>query len=181
MAQNLATLMGMTHSFIQFNSVSESFDSTQLMTHNAFTRLDLYQLTTQHGFLKFDSNLTSTQKASSILIQINYRLKKSESWFESIHDSMMLFIPSFVWPYFSIQLCCWLGWHFLGFRLKSWLRVTFLGAFDSSAFPEKLIWISSWLKQYLGDLNRFNSWLKRFSSNWLRINSWLKWIARYWF
>ena len=54
-------------------------------------------------------------------------------------------------------------------------------AFDSSAFPDKSIRISSWLKQYLGDLNRLNSWLKQLSRNCLRINSWLKWIPRYWF
>ena len=58
--------------------------------------------------------------------------------------------------------------------------MTFLWAFDSSAFTDKLIWISSWIKQYLGDLNRFNSWYNRFSRNWLRINSWLKWIQKDW-
>ena len=36
--------------FIQFNSVSESFDATQLMTRNGFTRIDSNQLTTQNGF-----------------------------------------------------------------------------------------------------------------------------------
>ena len=44
-----------------------------------------------------------------------------------------------------------------------------------------MLWINSWLKQYLGRLNRFNSWLKRLSRNGLRINSWLKWIPGYWF
>ena len=43
-------------------------------------------------------------------------------------------------------------------------------AFNSSALTQ----ISSWLKQYLEDLNRFNSWLKQLSRNCFRINSWLK-------
>ena len=40
--------MGTTHFFIRFNSASESFDSTQLMTHNGFTRNYSSQLTTQN-------------------------------------------------------------------------------------------------------------------------------------
>ena len=60
---------------IRFNSVSESFDSTQLMTHNGFSGLDLNQLTAQNGFLEFDLNRLTTQKASRILIEINNQLK----------------------------------------------------------------------------------------------------------
>ena len=51
---------------IRINLVSESFDSTQLMTHNGFTEIDSNQLTTQNGFLKIDSNQLTTQKASRI-------------------------------------------------------------------------------------------------------------------
>ena len=58
--------MDTTHLFIRFNSVSGSFDSTQLMTHTAFTRIDSNQLTTQNEFLKFYSNRLMTQKASKI-------------------------------------------------------------------------------------------------------------------
>ena len=54
--------MGTTHFFNRFNSVSEGFDLTQLMTYNGFTRID--------------SNKLMTQKASRVLIQINSRLKK---------------------------------------------------------------------------------------------------------
>ena len=50
--------------FIPFISVSESFDSAQLMTHSCFTRIDSNQLTTQNEFRKFDSNRLTTQKAS---------------------------------------------------------------------------------------------------------------------
>ena len=51
---------------------SESFESTQLMTHNGFTGIDSNQLTTQSGFLKNDSNRLTTQKIfKDILIQIN--------------------------------------------------------------------------------------------------------------
>ena len=92
---------------------------------------------------------------------------------------MMLFIPSVIWPYLGIQLYCWLGMtFFLGFPLKRWLRMTFWG-FRLKYLLDKLIWISSWLKRYLGDL--FNPWLKQLSRNWLRINSRLKWTPRYWF
>ena len=52
--------------FIRINLVSESFDSTQLMTHNGFTGIDSNQLMTQNGFLKIDSNRLMTQKASRI-------------------------------------------------------------------------------------------------------------------
>ena len=52
--------------FIRFNSVSESFHRTQLMTHNGFTRIDSNLVTTQNGFLKFDSNRLMTQKDSRI-------------------------------------------------------------------------------------------------------------------
>ena len=47
--------------FIRFNSNSETFDSTQLMTHNGFTRIDLNQYTTQNGFLEFDSTPLTTR------------------------------------------------------------------------------------------------------------------------
>ena len=52
--------MGMTL-FIRFNSVSKSFDPTQLMTHSGPTRLGSNQLTTQNGFLKFDLDRLTTQ------------------------------------------------------------------------------------------------------------------------
>ena len=61
--------MGTTHFFNPFNLVSEIFDSTQLMTHNRYTRIDSNRPNglTQNGFLKFDSNRLTTQKASRIL------------------------------------------------------------------------------------------------------------------
>ena len=46
--------MGTTNFFIRFNSVSESFDLNQLITHNGFARIDSNQLKTENGFLKFD-------------------------------------------------------------------------------------------------------------------------------
>ena len=66
--------MGTTHFFIRFISVSESFDSTQLMTLNGFTRLDSNQLTTQNGFLKFDSNRLMTQAKSISFCPLMIRL-----------------------------------------------------------------------------------------------------------
>ena len=50
------TRHGYDSSFIRFNSVSESFDSTQLTIHNGFTGIDLNQIRTKNGILKFDSN-----------------------------------------------------------------------------------------------------------------------------
>ena len=71
------------------------------------------------------------------------------------------------WPILAFHSSVNFVWPFKGFRLK--------------CIPDKLIRISSWLKQYLGNLNRFNSLLKRLSRNWLWINSWVEWIPKYWF
>ena len=90
---------------------------------------------------------------------------------------MMLLIPSLLLTsyglFWGIQLNCWPFWAFhssVDFALH-------FGCF----WLEKLIRISSWLKQYLGGRNQFNSWLKQPSRNWLRINSWLSGFHRYWF
>ena len=150
--------------FIRFNAVSETFDSIQLMTHNGFTRNHSNQLTTQNGFLKFDSNRLTTQRASSIFIRINTWLNSQFHMSFSGHSTLLLNWYDLFWAFHSSVDFVW----------------PLLGAFDSSAFRQ-MVWISTWLKQYVGDLNRFNSWLKRFSMNWFRINSWLKWIPRYCF
>ena len=85
------------------------------MTHNGFTRIGWNQITTQNGFLKFDSNRLPNRK-NRILFQINSGHKNlSKSWFESTHDSTMLFIPSFAWPILGIQLNCRLVWPLFGF------------------------------------------------------------------
>ena len=94
---------------------------------------------------------------------------------------MMPFILSSNGLFGGIQHNRWLGMAFLGFQLKCWLHMTFFELSTQLSFRKKMIRISSWLKQYLGDLNRFSSWLKRLSGNWLRIKSWLKWIHRCWF
>ena len=155
------------HTFLRCYSVSESFYSSRLMTHNGFTRIDSNQLTNQSRFLKFDSNRLMTQKASRFFIQINSRLNKLfriliriNSWLNDVIHSL------FVWPLWAFNLTADLVWTYWGFPLKFWLRMTFL-AIRLKWLPDKLIWIISWLKQYLGDLNRFNSWLK--------------WIQRHWF
>ena len=85
--------------FIRFNSVSESFDSAQPMSHNGFTRLDSGQVMTQKSFLKIDSNRLTTQKSFQNLDSNQL-------------DSMMLLIPSFVFfaflrmAFFGSQLYC---------------------------------------------------------------------------
>ena len=58
--------------FILFNSVSERFGSTQLMTHNGFTGLDSNLPTTQNGRLEFDSDDSRLKKLFRILIQKAY-------------------------------------------------------------------------------------------------------------
>ena len=81
---------------------------------------------------------------------------------------MILFITSVLltsYDLFSdIQVKCSFVWPFLAFPLK--------------CLSEKLIRISSWLKQYLRNLHRFNWWHDRTSRNWLRTNSWLRWNPR---
>ena len=152
------------------------------MTHSGVPSIDSYQLTTHNGFLKFDSNRLMTQKASRILIQINSWLKKSfrilhriNSWHsDAIHSQ---FHVTFFRP--SAQLLTW--WPFCAFHSKVDFVWPFLGFSTQSAFLKIDSNHFMTLKQYLGDLNRFNSWLKRLSRNWLRINSWLEWIPRYWF
>ena len=62
---------------IRFNSVSESLDSTQPMTHNGFTGIDSNRLKTQETFQNFDSNRLMTKKNSGILIRIKSRLNDS--------------------------------------------------------------------------------------------------------
>ena len=58
---NVFAGMGKTIFFYSIQ-LSLSFDSTQLMAHNDFTRFDSNQLTTQNGYPKFDTNRLTTQK-----------------------------------------------------------------------------------------------------------------------
>ena len=81
---------------------------------------------------------------------------------------MMIVIPSFVWPFLE-KLYCWLGMTFLGFPLKCSLRMTLWG-FRLKCPPDKLIWTSSWLKQY----DSSDSRLKMIPDFSIQINSWLK-------
>ena len=60
--------IGTTHFLIRFNSVSGSFDSTQLMTRNGFTGLDSDQLILKMDFfnlIQIDSRLKSFQNFDS--------------------------------------------------------------------------------------------------------------------
>ena len=54
--------------FIRLNPVSESFDSTLLMTRNGFTKIDSNQLKTQPTFQSLDSNQLVTQLCYSFLV-----------------------------------------------------------------------------------------------------------------
>ena len=73
---------------IRINLVSESFDSTQLMTLNDFKGIDSSQLTTQNEFIKFDSSRLTTQKASRIFrFNLTHDSKTlPRFWFKSAHD-----------------------------------------------------------------------------------------------
>ena len=139
-----------------------------------------------HRFLKFDSNILTTQNAPSILIQIDLWLKtlsriliSIESWLKKLPGTLIRinsrfndiihsqFTFDFVWPFWGH----WIQWlTFLGLSTQVLTSHDLFGGFRLKCLPETLIWISWWLNQYLGDLNRFNSCLKRLSSNWLRIN-----------
>ena len=81
--------MGRNQFFIRFNSVSENFDSTQLMTHKGFTTIHSNKLTTQNGFLKFNSNRFTTQKKfPEFWLKSTHGSKTfPEFWFKSTHDS----------------------------------------------------------------------------------------------
>ena len=110
---------------IWFNSVSGSFDLTQLTTLSVLSVVELIWIDSQ------------TQKLSKILIQFNSKLKKNllefwfklihdsknylEYWFKSIHDSMTLFIPRLL-----------LTLHDLFWALNSTFKP--FSAFHSSAF-----------------------------------------------
>ena len=82
---NMAGCSG-EQTWVRLNSVSESFDMTQLVTRNGFTRLDSNQLTTQRVKfdVKFDSNRLITQKASRILI------KSTEKAFENLDSNQLM-------------------------------------------------------------------------------------------
>ena len=138
--------------FILFNSVSESFDSTQLMTLDGFTSLDPNQLTIQNGCLKVVSNQFTTQKAFQNL-DSNQLMAH-----DAIHSQYHLIFFGH-----STLLLTWYG-IFLGFPLKYWLRMTFW-VFDSNTS------LTNWLES--------SHKSSGFSRYWLRINSWLKWIPRY--
>ena len=128
--------METTHLFIRLNSVSESLESTQLMTHNGFTRIDSNKLTTQNGFMKFDSNRLMSQKASRILIQINSQLRKLfrilipiNSWLnDAIHSQFR--VTHFV---HSTLLMTW--YDLFGLSTQVLTSSDLFGAFDSSSFP----------------------------------------------
>ena len=181
---------------------SQKVDPTQLTTHNCFTRLDSSQLTTQNGFLKLDSNRLTTQKPSRILIQINTWLKNSpESWFESTHDSMMLLIPSFVWPFWAFNFTVdsvWPFWAFfssidfvwpsLGFPLKCLPRQTDLNQLMTQAISQRLESIQLMTQAGFQELTQnqlmsqmdfqiliqIDSWHKMLSDFSIQISSWLK-------
>ena len=153
------------------------FDSTQdsqwlyktwfISTHDSKRMSEIWFISTHNSesFQNFDWNQLTTEKAFQ-----NFDSNQLMSqWCYSFPVSVDLFwafnfIVDFVWPF----------WGF-------WLKY----------LPDKLIWISSWLKQYLGDLNRFNSWLKRLfqelthnqlmtqidSQVLLQIDSWLKMLS----
>ena len=126
----------MTHFFIRINSVLERFDSTQLMTHNGFTRIYSNHLMTQNGSLKFDSNQIMTQKASKYFDSNQLTNQKSfqnfdsnqlikqktlkywvmTQWIDSTVDFVDLFWAStkFSWPF----------WAFISRRLESIQHMT---------------------------------------------------------
>ena len=82
------------------------------MTHNWLSNIDPNQLTTQNGFLGFDSNRLMTKK-------------KQECWFESAYDSIILLIQ---WPIFR-----WISLRMTFFELStevSCFGVTFFGMCD---------------------------------------------------
>ena len=143
------------------------------MTHNGFTRLDSNQPMTQNEFLKFDFSRLTTQSFQNFDSNQLTTLKTFQKL--DLNQPMTLWIYSFPVSYDlfgGIQLYCWPSWPFLGFPSVDFMWPFW--AFDSSAFPDQLIWFSSWLKQYLGDLNLFNSWLKMLPNFSIQFNSWLK-------
>ena len=137
--------MGTTQFFIRFNSVSERFDSNQLMTHNGFTRIDSDQLTTQNWFLNFDSNRLTSQKAFRIF------------WFKSTHYSKNF--PEFGFkstPGLKSYLEYWfeLSHDLLNDSIQLLILLTFLEPslnFVDRNFPHFSILINSWLKRKVFD------------------------------
>ena len=101
------------------------------------------------------------------MIQINLRLKKLFKILIRIHLWLNCAVNSqFRMTFLGIQLNCWLGMTVFGLSTQVPTSYDLFWAFTQVP-ANKLIRISSWLKQCLGDLNRFSSWLK--------------WIPRCWF
>ena len=169
--------------FIRFNSVSESFDSdstresqwllridsNQLMTRNGFLEFKSNQVMTQMTFQNFDSNRLTTQKTFQFFTQINLRLKRPSRILIHIHSRLKKLSGILIWNQLMIQLYYYdtayvpldMTWHDLFWACPIWFSFVWpFGGFRPKCIPEKLIQINSWLKQYLGELNRFSSWLK---------------------
>ena len=123
---------------VRINLVSESFDSTQLMTHNGFTGIDSSQLITQNGFLKVDSNreyfdwneLTTQKNFSGFLLKSTHDSKiwnidlnqVMTQWFESTVDFVDIFwaFNQFCWPFWTFTQFRWLFGAFTEVRWPFW-------------------------------------------------------------
>ena len=153
------------------------------------TRIDLKQLTTQNGSLKFDSYWLPTQKLP-------------EFWFKSTHGSKKLFR-------ILIRTNSWLNdaihsqfrMTFLGIQLHRWIGITFFGL--STQVPSRQIDLSQLMTQAVSRrlesiqlmtqtafqelthnqlmtqmdsqvLIQIDSWLKTLPDLSIQINSWLK-------
>ena len=101
------------------------------------------------SFQNFDSNQITTQKSFQNL-DPNEFMTQWRYFFPVLYDHFWAFN-------FTADVVDFWAFHLI----VNFVPVTSFRASDSSAFFDELIWISSWLKQYFGDLNRFNPWLKR--------------------
>ena len=109
------------------------------------------------------------KKLSRVLIQINLRLKRLSRILIHIHSRLKKLSGILIRNQLMIQLYHYdtayvpldMTWHDLFWACP--IRFSFVWpfwGFRPKCLPEKLIRINSWLKQYLGELNRFSSWLK---------------------
>ena len=126
--------MGTTH--FLFNATQSLNVAIRLNSWLTMALQDLIQVSTRLKmvFRKLIQMNSRLKTSSIILIQIHGK-KLSESWFETTQDSMLLFIPSFVWPFLGFQLSCWLGITYFGLSTQMFTSYDLFGVFYWSVFP----------------------------------------------
>ena len=109
---------------------------------NSWLKMDFWTL------MQIDSLLKNSPE---FFIQMGSWLNKQNLYLNQLNDgSMMLFIPSFVWPFWAFDFTDNLARPFLGFPFKCWLHMTIFGL---CAFPK------NWFESDYGSSSILETWI----------------------